>query len=251
MGQTVALIHLYRVEQPPALKALDQALASEWKYRRQEILPVPQTGPRDLPRKPDPGPGAACYLVGPCRGDWLTVIQAFEDREDAPFLADVSNRLSERLQAHTLALLLHDSMVCFYNLDYRGTPRDGYNSNPQFFADARLTDEEVLRQRHQPKAFTPVLPKDVKIDKLINLLNAGWWRAYDAKELDETGEPTNEEALVDEEERATALGNLLRLNGPAGYPFTRWRASSAVEWPAFKAVYYQAKTRSLPVVGAI
>src|SRR4029079_13405938 len=108
-----------------------------------------------------------------------------------PFLADVSNRLSDRLETHSLAFLLHDSMVLFYNLDYRGTARDGYNSNPQFFADARLADDEVLHQRHQPKAFTPLLPKDVRIDKFLDLLNVGWWSAYDAKQLDEMGEPLN------------------------------------------------------------
>jgi len=247
MGQSVALIHLHRVEQPAALKALDQVLLG-WKYQRQESAPVPSGGPRDLPRKLDPGPGFACYLVGPRRGEWLTVIQAFEDREDAPFLADVANQLSERLQTHALAFLLHDSMVFFYNLDYRGAPRDGYNSNPQFLADAVLTDAEVLRQRHQPKAFTPILPKAVKIDKLIDLLHAGWWRAYDNRDLDETGEPTNDDALVDEEERATAVGNLLQLNGPAGYPFTRWRTTTAIEWPAFQVVYYQARGRPLTVV---
>jgi hypothetical protein len=247
MGQTVALIHLHRVEQAAALKALDRVL-TEWKYQRREVVPIPEAGPRELPLKTDTGPGQICYLVGPPRENWTTIIQAFEDREDAPFLADLSNRLSERLETHALAFLLHDSMVFFYNLDYRGTPRDGYNSNPQFFADARLTDSEVLHQRHQPKAFTPVLPKDVKIDELVTILNAGWWTAYDARELDETGEPTSEEALIDEEERATAVGTLLQLNGKAGYPFTRWRSSTAIEWPAFKAAYYQAKGRALPLV---
>jgi hypothetical protein len=247
MGQSVALIHLHRVEQLAVLKALDKVL-TEWKYHRKDVVAVPERGPRELPQKTDGVPGQICYLVGPRRANWLTVIQTFEDREDAPFLADVSNRLSERLEAHSLAFLLHDSMVFFYNLDYRGAPRDGYNSNPQFFADARLSDAEVLHQRHQPKAFTPLLPKDVKIDQVIDMLNVGWWTAYDAKQLDETGEPINEEALVDEEERATALGNLLQLNGTAGYPFTRWRTTNLIDWQAFKAVYYHAKGRALPIV---
>ena len=51
-------------------------------------------------------------------------------------------------------------------------------------------------------------------------------------------------ALVDEE-RATALGNLMQLNGPAGYPFTRSRTADHITWPEFKALYYQAKGRSL------
>jgi hypothetical protein len=246
MGQTVALIHLYRVEPPAVLKALDRAVA-EWKYQRKDVMPVPDGGPRELPYKLDT-PGQLCYLVGPVRGQWLTLIQAFEDRDDAPFLADVSNRLSDRLQTHALAFLLHDSTVLFYNLDYRGTPRDGYNSNPQFFADARLSDDEVLHQRHQPKAFTPILRREVTIDQLIGILNAGWWHAHDTKQLDETGEPVTDEALIDEEERLTAIGNLLQLNGPAGYPFTRWRTTTALEWPSYKAVFYQSKARALPVL---
>jgi hypothetical protein len=115
-------------------------------------------------------------------------------------------------------MLLHEGDVLFYNLDYRGTPRDGYTSNPQFFAEELLSDQDVVRHRHMPKAFTPLLPKHIKMEKLLQVLNAGWWQAYDSKQLDETGDPLSEEALVDEEERLTTLGGLLQLNGDCRLP---------------------------------
>ncbi|HQR42936.1 MAG TPA: hypothetical protein PLX97_09635, partial [Gemmatales bacterium] len=118
----------------------------------------------------------------------------------------------------------------------------------QHFADQLLTDAEVTRHRHMPKAFTPLLPKTIKMDKFQALLNAGWWQAFDAKQLDETGDLLHEDALIDEEERLTTLGGMLQLNGPAGYPFARWRTSTSIPWKTWQALYYQARGRSLQMV---
>lgn len=115
-------------------------------------------------------------------------------------------------------------------------------------ADHILTDPEVLQHRHMPKAFTPLLPKHIKIEKLIELLNDGWWQAYDAKQLDETGDPINENAIVDEEERLSTFGGLLQLNGPAGYPFGNWRTTTHIDWKHYAVIYYQAKGRALSLV---
>lgn len=244
MAETIALIHLHRVSQKAVVKALDQALL-EWKYRRIESLPVPDSGPRHLSIPPDRGVGHLCYLLGPERGNWTTLIQAFPERDDSPFLADLANRLSQQLQTHALSILLHEEGIFFYNLDYRGTPRDGYCSNPQHFADHPLSEQEAINQRHQPKAFTPLLPKHIKIEKLINLLDTGWWHAFATRQLDDTGEPLDENALMDEEERLAIFGGLLQLNGPAGYPFAHWPATTLIDWKPWQALYYQAKGRSL------
>lgn len=244
---TIALLHLHQVSQPATARALDQALG-EWKYQRKATVPLTDAGPAALDKPLDPGVGHLAYLLSPRLGNWTTIIQPFEDRDDAPFLADISNRLSNLLQTHSLALLLHEGEVLFYNLDYRGTPRDGYTSNPQHFADQLLTDAEVTRHRHMPKAFTPLLPKTIKMDKFQALLNAGWWQAFDAKQLDETGDLLHEDALIDEEERLTTLGGMLQLNGPAGYPFARWRTSTSIPWKTWQALYYQARGRSLQMV---
>lgn len=241
---SVSLLHVHRTEARTVAKALDQALV-EWKYKRSEIKPVPIGGPGTLEPVLDRGVGYLCYLLSPERGNWTTLIQAFEERDDAPFLADLSNRLSEQLQTHCLAVLLHEDDVLYYNLDYRGTPRDGYNSNPQMLADHVLSDAEVLQHRHMPKAFTPLLPKHIKMEKLVDLLNAGWWQAYDAKELDETGDLIHEHAMVDEEDRLNTLGGLLQLNGSAGYPFTNWSTTTHIDWKQYTAIYYQAKGRAL------
>jgi hypothetical protein len=247
MEQSVALIHVHRVESTAVRKALDQAL-KEWKHSRTESIPVPPNGPLALEKVTSLKSNQICYLIGARCEQWTTVIQAFEDRECTPFLADLSNRLSERLQTHSLAVLLHEGMILFYNLDYRGTPRDGYSSHPTSLTDKKLSDAEILKERHQPKAFTPLLPKEIKIDQLMELLNAGWWHAYDTKQLDETGEPQHEDALVEEDERLTKLGGMLQLNGKAGYPFAHWRTTKLVDWTRFVAVFYETKSKELPLV---
>lgn len=241
---SVALIHVHRVTQQALAKALDQALV-EWKYRRVGSVAVPLKGPGEIADTLDRGVGHLTYLISPERGNWTTVIQTFADRDDAPFLADISNRLSQQLQTHSLAILLLEGEVLFYNLDYRGTPRDGYSSNPQHLAEQPLTEQEIVNQRHQPKAFTPLLPKHIKMEKLIDLLNEGWWQAFDAKQLDETGDPLDENCVVDEEGRLSTLGGLLQLNGPAGYPFAHWRTTTHIDWKQYQALYYQAKGRAL------
>jgi hypothetical protein len=243
----IALLHLHQVSQPAVAKALDQALG-EWKYQRKALVNLSEAGPGKVDRPLDPGLGHLAYLLSPRQGNWTTLVQPFEDRDDAPFLADLSNRLSNLLQTHSLAILLHEGDVLFYNLDYRGTPRDGYTSNPQYFADQRLADPDVIRQRHMPKAFTPLLPKTIKMDKFQQLLDAGWWHAFDTRQLDDTGDLLHEDALVDEEERLTALGGMLQLNGPAGYPYVRWRTSTAIHWKGWQALYYQARGRSLQMI---
>lgn len=244
---SVALIHLHRVEQKAAAKALSTVLA-EWKFKYTHSGPIPPDGPGAMPSHLDKGVGYLCYLLGPRQGNWTTLIQPFADREDTPFLADVANRLSQQLQTHSLALLLHEGDVLFYNLDYRGTPRDGYCSNPQHLADHRLDDKEVLNQRHQPKAFTPLLPRNVSIDQLQIMLQAGWWQAFDAKQLDEAGELLNEEDMIDEEERMNALGNFLQLNGNTGYPLAYWKTTKLIDWKRYQALYYSARGRTLTVV---
>lgn len=246
MAETIALIHVHRVTQQALAKALDQVLV-EWKYRRVQMTPMPATGLRDLQESFDRGVGHLCYLLGPERGNWTTLIQTFVERDDAPFLADLSNRLSQQLQTNSLAILLHDEGVLFYNLDYRGTPRDGYSSNPRHFADQKLSEQEALNQRHQPKAFTPLLPKHIKIEKLMDLLNSGWWHAFDSKKLDEDGEPLNEELIIEEEERLATFGGLLQLNGSAGYPFAQWRTTTHIDWKQYQVLCYQAKGRMLPM----
>jgi len=246
MAETIALIHVHRVIQQALAKALDQVLL-EWKYRRVAMTPVPGNGLRDITETFDRGVGHLTYLLSPERGNWTTLIQTFAERDDAPFLADLSNRLSQQLQTHSLAILLHDEGVLFYNLDYRGTPRDGYSSNPRHFADQKLTDQEALNCRHMPKAFTPLLPKHIKIEKLMDLLNGGWWHAFDAKKLDEDGEPLDEELVVDEEDRLATFGGLLQLNGSAGYPFAHWRTTTMIDWKHYQLLQYQAKGRALPM----
>jgi hypothetical protein len=247
MEQSVALIHLHRVETTAVRKGLDHAL-KEWKYSSADVIPVPTDGPLALEKLAKLKSNQICYLIGPRREQWTTVIQAFEDREHTPFLADLSNRLSERLQTHSLAVLLHEGMVLFYNLDYRGTPRDGYTSHPTFLTDKKLSDAEILKERHQPKAFTPLLPKGTRIEIIGELLNAGWWHAYDSKQLDETGEPQHYDALIEEVERLSKFGGLLQLNGKAGYPFAHWQTTKLVDWTEFIAVFYETRNKELPLV---
>lgn len=244
-ASSIALIHLHQVDSVPVGKALQPALA-EWKFHRTTIEPVPASGPWDAIRRTEPAAGKLLYLVGPKLGNWVTLIDPFVEKEDAPFLADLANRLSTRMATHSLALLLLQNETLFYNLDYRGSPRDGYCSNPEHLADHELSVEEVNDQRHQPKSFTPLLPKTTTMDALSQLLETGWWADFDRGQLED--EEREFETTLTETDRLNQLGNLLQLTGKVKYNLANWRTNQEMNWKNYTMHFYSAKGRSLSVI---
>jgi hypothetical protein len=239
MGLFSSVIHLRDVDQAKVLAALDECLRDHG-FARQAIVPVPASGPQDLAQHDEWGSTQPYYLISKATGRWTAVIEAHFSVEGAPWLADLAGQMGEKLGTYSLALMVHDDDVLFYNLDQRGESLDGYNSCPQYFEQERISEEEVEQQRHTPEAFAPILPQAVQVDQLEQILDRGWWAAHDAGRLDEDGvEQEPSEGYVFEGERMIDLGRLLELNGPgADYPFAAWLGSSGIPWSEFLAVTY-------------
>jgi hypothetical protein len=211
------------------------------RYLRAATLPVPAEGPFALTDHDASVSAGPYYLVSPQQGRWLTIVETHFALRGVPPLSEIGSRLSATLSCYALTLVVHDDDVLFYNLDRDGKSLDGYNSYPQYFEQARLSDAEIAEQRHSPEAFQALLPAHRSLDELRSLLNRGWWNAYDSGNLDENGVATDEgDSFVFEGERMTALGTLLQLHGnEEEYPYSAWGESQSIRWPEFIALRYK------------
>jgi len=143
------------------------------------------------------------------------------------------------MYCYSLALIVHDSDVFFYDLSCSGEHLDAYNSFPPYFGQKRFSQEAVESQRHKPDVLGPLLPPGSSLDTLRTLLNADWWDAYDSDSVDENGMPVDLRGGVAEDDRMTQFGTLLRLHGDAGeYPFAAWRDAKTIDWQGFVALRF-------------
>jgi hypothetical protein len=233
MGLFSSVIHLKDVRAEAACGAVVD-LAPAWKFRFSE-----QCAMTRAPQRP-PAEGLL-YIVSPLQGSWSTVLEGHFAVRTAPWLPDFAKSLSAALATSTLALMVHDDDVLYYNLFREGAPLDCYNSNPQYFETARLSRDSIEEHRHDPHPFAPLLPEGVRITQLQAILDHGWWAACKGGRLDEDGlQPADEPGFVFEGERMIAIGNLLRLHGRNdGYPFAGWADDPSIEWAKFHEIRFQ------------
>jgi hypothetical protein len=246
MGLISSVLHLRDVECDRVIPALDTIL-QEAGFGRDQLRMVSAGGPYALSEFDHIAAPGPCYVASPLNGRWLTLIEATWPATGALHLSKVCNRMSSALSCYALALIvLHDD-VFFYNLDYEGEPLDGYNSNPQYFEQKRLSEVEIEAQRHTPEFFAALLPSGCTVDELRSLLSRGWWDAHDAGRLDENGLPLSEHELkpFDEEVRMRAFGTFLQLHGSSGsYPYAAWGDTGAsIDWQSFLAIRYLPRQR--------
>ncbi len=245
MGLFSSVLHVRDKPREVVMPALDAILRSAG-FSRAETLPVTAEGPYSLPNHDASVSAGPYYLVSPLNGRWLTVIESHFalDPQGVPHVSDLSSRLSAALSCYALALVVHDDDLFFYNLDREGKSLDGYNSCPQYFEQDRLPDPQIDEQRHTPEPFQPLLPAGHSLDELRDLLNRGWWSAYDGGTLDENGViQGDDDGFVFEGERMTAFGTLLQLHGTQGeYPYAAWSEGAGIAWPDFVALRYRKRT---------
>ncbi len=236
MGLFSSVIHVRRVASSDVAAGLDAVMQDAGFVRARAI---PLSG--KAPERPDDEEGAA-YAYGPLLGDWCTIVQVHSFAEDIE-LAQVGLALSETLDTYVLSLDLHDHDVFYYNLDHRGEPLDGYNSDPMYFEQEPMSEPDIEAQRHHPETFAPLVPPGTSPEALSTLLDRGWWRAHDRGELDENGvvreEAYDSDDYIDAEARMAAFGSLLRLHGVEGdYPYVVWTEAGADAWAGFTLVTY-------------
>ncbi len=242
MGLFSSVLHMHDKPREDLLPAL-HAILRDAGFSRADTLPVPAAGSHWLPNHDKVVAAGPYYLVSPLKGHWLTIIEAHFalESQGVPHLSDLGNRLSAALSCYSLALVVHDDDLFFYNLDRNGEALDGYNSCPQYFEQERLPDAQIEEQRHTPEPFRPLMPAGRSLDELRALLNRGWWNGYDSGTLGENGVvEDDDDGFVFEGERMTAFGTLLQLHGDQGeYPFAAWGEADGNVWPEFVAVRYR------------
>lgn len=233
MGLFSSVIHVRNGNADSVSAALGKVVPN-WKFslsKQRATLGRPEHSPE----------GTLQYLVSPLQGRWSTILESHGFVENGPWLPELAKSLSAVLKTHTLALMVHDDDVLFYNLCLNGNDLDGYNSNPQYFEAARLPDIKIIEQRHDPQPFCDLIPDGTNLSEFQEILNRGWWSAYSGGRLDSDGVTRDDEPrFVFEGERMIAIGNLLQLHGRnEGYPFTGWADDPSIEWNKFHELQFQ------------
>lgn len=233
MGLFASVIHVRDTSAEPVCSALGKVVPN-WNFRianqrrlsgRYEYAP----------------PGTLQYLISPLQGRWSAILEVHGYVENGPWLPELAKTLSATLATHTLALMVHDDDVLFYNLCRNGNDLDGYNSNPQYFEKERLPDDKILEQHHDPQSFRELLPEGVSLDDFLEILDRGWWSAYNGGRLDADGvTAADEPGFVFEGERMIEIGNLLQLHGRnEGYPFAGFADDQSIHWRKFHELQFQ------------
>jgi len=167
------------------------------------------------------------YLVTQPNGNWATIIELNVNIDSPVHLYELTNALSKRLNTYALSFHLHDDDVLYYNLDNEGTSLDGYNSDYQYFLPSPAAREEVLSQRHTPESFLTILPAGKNIEGLNEILNEGYWNAFDNGDLDKDGIPNDGKYFIDEQDRFERIGKYLEIFSKDDYPFADWYSNLA------------------------
>lgn len=233
MGLFCQMLHIFERDQSEVVNALTKIL----KIRGFSLTSIKPIDKIIFESQIDTSEAPA-YIIGPKLDRWTPVIDIYSE----PYPAEICAELSEACKTYVLCIMVHDDDVMFYNLDFDSTPQDGYISNPQYFEQDRISEEDVESQRHTPEPFDPLLPKGRTLTELLEILNAGWWNAHDSGRLDADGVMNDEDydacAYQSEDERMTAFGNLLGLSGQSDYPFTDWRENEKINWQDFKLLQF-------------
>ncbi len=162
------------------------------------------------------------YLITQRLDKWTTIIELNINLEVPFYLYELVNEMSIKLNTYALSFHLHDDDVLYYNLDCNGESLDGYNSNLQFFENEPLDKKEILSQRHDPTKFSSILPKSKSIGGLAEILDRGYWQAFDNNDLDMDGVPNDEKYETVEEDRLNELERYLEIYSADNFPFANW-----------------------------
>jgi len=222
MGLFSTVLHIYKGSQHEVVQELIKELRETKELQKVSRLNIKNTNIEKVLTENVLDCYGIFYLVLPEKGHWITIIE-LNTRIETPFyLDDLTNSMSNRLNSYALSFHLHDDDILLYNLDYKGSSIDGYNSNYQYFLHERAGKEDVLSQRHTPEAFIELIPENKNIDTLNSILNEGYWDAFDNDNLDEDGVPNDEKYFIDEQDRFERIGKFLELYTPDDYPFADW-----------------------------
>ncbi|MBT1705184.1 hypothetical protein [Chryseosolibacter indicus] len=221
MGLFSTTLHVYKKEQADILESLKSLLIGRNLKFFNRINVTSDTFQQVLQLDVYSKSGVF-YLVSEKFHRWTTIIELNVNVDEPFYLYELSNELSAKVKTYTLSFHLHDDDVLYYNLDHNGKSLDGYNSNVQYFLNDPLPRKEVMEQRHDVQRFSGILPEQKNIKELSNILDRGYWQAFDNNDLDEDGTPNDDKYEVIEEDRLKELGQYLEIYTADNFPYANW-----------------------------
>jgi hypothetical protein len=225
MGLFSTVLHIYQKSQGDIVNELSKELRQDRRLPKLSKVDFTNANHQIVLDKEVYSEEGIFYLITQPHGDWTTIIELNVNIGDPFYLYDLTNSLSKRLDTYALSFHLHDDDVLIYNLDRQGESMDGYNSNYQYFLTERADREEVLTQRHTPQSFSFIMPATKNVASLNEILDEGYWTAFDNDKLDEEGVPSDDKFFIDEEDRFVRIGKYLEIFSKEDYPFADWHSN--------------------------
>jgi len=222
MGLFSTVLHIYKRSQADTVNKLKNEVQQNRGFTSFSKLDITDSNYQDVLDTEVYSKHAIFHLVTQPHGNWTTIIELNVNVGNPFYLYDLTNALSIQLDTYALSFHLHDDDVLYYNLDKQGESLDGYNSDYQYFLTEPADKKEVLSQRHTPECFSNILPTTKCIDGLNEILNEGYWVAFDNEELDEDGVSDDDNYFIDEQARFERLGKYLEIYSKDDYPFADW-----------------------------
>jgi len=222
MGLFSTSLSIHKKDQPDIVDALKKELKEKRRLTTfDKILVSGDNFQETLDLQVYSNPGVF-YLVADSSNNWTTILELNVSLDDPFYLYELAKGMSLRLNTYSLSLHLHDDDVIFYNLEHKGESMDGYNSNVQYFENEPLNRSEIINQRHDAAKFLELLPPDKSIEGLNEILNRGYWQAFDNNDIDMDGIPKGENYDVDEEQRLKEIGRYLEIYNGDHFPYASW-----------------------------
>lgn len=219
MGLFSSVLHVYHQTQDAIVRAFTAEIKERQEFSnfaRIEVAPD-----NLLTDEVFTGPGVF-YLITQPHGHWTTIVEMAINTQYPVFLYEFANKLSEVLHTYALSFHLHDGDVVYYDLAYAGRQLDHYRSDWQYFLAEKLDAEIITKHRHNPRHFAAIMPVGKTVEVFNELLNEGYWTAFDNNDLDEGGVPADDKYFIDEEARLVNIGTYLEIFNKTEYPFANW-----------------------------
>lgn len=221
MGLFSTTLHLYEKDQAEVINSLKDVLSEKQLLTLNRIEILPGNFQNVLESNVFSNVGVY-YLITEKYDKWITIIEVNVNITNAFYLYELGSSLSSKLNTYALSFHLHDDDVLYYNLDYNGESLDGYNSNVQYFEHERLSKDEVISQRHDATPFSKILPGNKSIEGLNQILDRGYWQAFDNDDLDKDGTPNGDRYDTVEEDRLKEIGSYLEIYSNDDFPYANW-----------------------------
>jgi hypothetical protein len=222
MGLFSTTLSIYKKDQSDIVDRLKELLSENRNLSSFEKIEVATDNFQKILESDVYSNSGVYYLITERYNKWTTIIELNVNLEEPFYLYELVNEMSLKLKTYVLSFHLHDDDVLYYNLDCSGESLDGYNSNIQYFENEPLGKSEILRQRHDPRKFLGILPNNKNINVLTEILDRGYWKAFDNNDLDKDGIPNDDKYETIEEDRLKELGRYIEIYSADNFPYANW-----------------------------